>query len=112
MLVFFIVFEKAIMVYICTSNMYTLILSTFLRIPKLRAFCRLPVLDKKTEKTIEKKLKTYEKGFLQGFKESYRNQKLVSEVQQREKLKMTKFEQAGLGAPLKTYKSNPKETKK
>jgi hypothetical protein len=100
------------MVYVCTSNFYSFCLSGVLRIPKVRVLCKLPIIDKTTAATIDTKLKKNEKGFIQGFKESFRDQKILSEINKREKLRLTKFEQAGLGAPLKTFKHNPKDNLK
>ena len=97
------------MVYICTSNIYTLCLSTILRIPKVRVLCKLPIIDKNKNAEITSQLKKQQKGFIEGFKDTYNDRKILSEIEHRERLRLTKFEQAGLGAPLKTFKTNPKD---
>jgi len=53
-----------------------------------------------------------EKNFLTGFKESIQNQKIISEVKEREALRQRQFERAGTQVPMKTFKTNPKEIKK
>lgn len=52
------------------------------------------------------------KGFFEGFKHNVDNTRLVSIIQERQRLDSLKFQNAGQGAVPKTYDYNPKDQKK
>ncbi len=97
------------MVYICSTNACSLALAGILRIPAIRTALKLPHIDKEKRKQLDAVYKKNSKPFLQGIKEHFNDQKLAREINQREQLHATKLEEAGLGTPIKTFKTNPKE---
>lgn len=48
------------------------------------------------------------KGLVQGFRENMDNSRLMSIIQDRQRMDSAKFEKAGQGAVPKTYDYNPK----
>lgn len=96
-------FPTAMLCYWFTSNAFSLLQVMFLKIPVIRDKLNIPQLIKHDATMMPKK-----KGFLQGFKESWNNAKVASEMEQRQRVDSLKFKEAGLGPIQKTYATNPK----
>lgn len=96
-------FPSAMLCYWFTSNAFSLVQVLFLKIPIIRDTLKIPQIIKHDPKMMPKK-----KGFVEGFKESWNNAKVASEMEQRQKVDSLKFKEAGLGPITKTYATNPK----
>jgi hypothetical protein len=98
------------MVYFCTTNMISLLMSFVLNVDTIKRALNIPVLSEHEKREIKESSKK-EKNFISGFKESIQNQRIINEVKEREQLRARQFEQAGTRVPQKTFKNNPKENK-
>lgn len=99
------------MAYVCTTNFISLTLSVMLNLNAVKKVLKIPILtemDKLKIKESQKKTK----NFIAGFKESIQNQRIISEVKERESLREKQFAQAGAKVPVKTFRTNPKEKQK
>nr|AWV66674.1 phosphoinositide 3-kinase regulatory subunit 4 [Brachionus koreanus] len=108
---FFLFMPSGVMSYVCTTNFISLALSVILNVNAVKKILKIPILtemDKLKIKESQKKTK----NFISGFKESIQNQRIIAEVKERESLREKQFSQAGTKVPVKTFKTNPKETKK
>ncbi|CAF1360777.1 unnamed protein product [Adineta steineri] len=105
-LIFTINFSSALTLYWATSNVISLAQSVVLRQPSIRRALRLPAPPpKRTEPKIKKK-----KG-IAGFRENYRNSKLLAEVEKRKQLGDDIFRRAGISSAVPTYKYDPTKVK-
>ncbi|BFZ25002.1 hypothetical protein BsWGS_28041 [Bradybaena similaris] len=95
-------FPAAMLVYWFTSNTFSLLQVSFLKIPSVREFFKIP------QKVIHHIEPTEKKGFIEGFRESYSNMKASQQVTERQRLDEVNFRKAALGPVLKTYQHNPK----
>ncbi|CAG5126681.1 unnamed protein product [Candidula unifasciata] len=95
-------FPAAMLVYWFTSNSFSLLQVSFLKIPSVRQFFKIP------EKTIHQIQPTEKKGFIEGFKDSYSNMKASQQVMERQRLDEKNFRKAAIGPVVKTYQYNPK----
>ncbi|XP_064611199.1 mitochondrial inner membrane protein OXA1L-like [Liolophura sinensis] len=95
-------FPMAMLCYWMTSNTFSLIQVLFLKIPTVRTFFEIPEIVKHEPSTVPKK-----KGFVEGFRSSMNNAKLMNEMEDRERVDAIRFREAGLGPLQKTYKYDP-----
>ena len=96
------------MVYFCTTNFISLVTSLLLNLNSVKKALKIPILSAHEQKELEMSSKK-QKNFIDGFKESIQNQRIISEVREREQLRTKQFNQAGTNVPQKTFKHNPKE---
>ncbi|VDQ05395.1 unnamed protein product [Trichobilharzia regenti] len=91
---------EALVWYWTVSNILAFIQTLVLRQPAVRSFLNIPV--PRTPPVLQKK-----RGFLDGFKESMNNSRLITEMETRERVNAKTWQKAGLkGAPT-TYMSDP-----
>ncbi|XP_041376259.1 mitochondrial inner membrane protein OXA1L-like [Gigantopelta aegis] len=95
-------FPAAMLVYWLTSNTFSLIQVMFLKIPKIRAYFKIPVLVKHDQSAQPKK-----KGFIKGFQQAWGNAKLAGQMEDRQRVDALRFRQAGQGPIKKTYSYDP-----
>lgn len=95
------------MVYFLTTNVISLLLSFVMAADPVKRALNIPIMSPNEQREIKQAAKK-EKNFISGFKESLQNQKIISEVKERESLRQRQFERAGTQVPQKTYKNNPK----
>jgi hypothetical protein len=107
---YYLLFQKGVMVYVCTTNLISLTLALTLSFKSVKKVLNIPILSK-TEEFQMKLDQKKKKGLISGFKESMKNQSLISEVKERDALREKQFNKAGTQLPVKTYKSNPKNIK-
>jgi len=104
----FLIFMPAgIMVYFVTTNSISLSLSFIMSADPVKKALKIPILSPNEQREIKTNAKK-EKNFISGFRESIQNQKIISEVKEREALRQRQFEKAGTQVPQKTFKNNPK----
>ncbi|OXU26812.1 hypothetical protein TSAR_005043 [Trichomalopsis sarcophagae] len=96
-------FEGAILCYWVSTNMFSLVQVSILRIPKVREFFKIPA----TINHDPKKLPVSKKNFVEGFKDSWTNLKVARELTARDIYDENMFEKAGKGAVPKTFKYDP-----
>jgi hypothetical protein len=95
------------MVYICTTNFISLLMSFVMNANSVKKMLNIPVLSEHEQRELKESTKN-QKNLIDGFKESWQNQKIMSEVREREQLRAKQFDQAGTRVPQKTFKTNPK----
>ncbi len=95
------------MVYFVTTNFISLGLSFLMAANPVKKMLNIPIMSENEMREVKMAAKK-EKNFLSGFKESITNQRIISEVRERESLRQKQFERAGTQVPQKTYKTNPK----
>lgn len=105
-LFFTINFSSALTLYWATSNIISLGQSVILRQPAVRRALRLPAPPSKNTQVQTKK----KKG-LAGFRENYRNSKLLAEVEKRKQAGDDIFRRAGISSAVPTYKYDPTKVK-
>jgi len=105
-LIFTINFTSALTLYWATSNIISLGQSVILRQPTIRKALQLPAPPPKKSDTKSKK----KKG-LSGFRENFRNSKLLAEVEKRKQLGDDIFRRAGISSAVPTYKYDPTKVK-
>ncbi|KAK0180430.1 hypothetical protein PV327_006073 [Microctonus hyperodae] len=99
-------FPSAITWYWLSTNIISMIQVSILRLPKVRAYFKLPVTIVHPPNAIEKP-----KSFKEGFKSSMRNMKIAREMADRQQLDCVQFNKAGRGPIPKTYSYNPTQDK-
>ncbi|CAL4114082.1 unnamed protein product [Meganyctiphanes norvegica] len=95
-------FPTAVLCYWVTTNTFSLVQVGFLKIPRVREYFKIPVTITHKPGTLPPK-----KGVVQGFKDSWANQKIVKEIEERAHFDEMRFKRAGQGPVVKTYKHNP-----
>lgn len=103
MIPFTINFPGAILVYWCSTNFISLCQVSFLKIPAIREYFKIPKLIKHSPETLPIK----KKGFVDGAKESWTNMKLSRDLADRQRIDEMIFTKAGKGPLQKTYKYDP-----
>ena len=96
------------MVYFCTTNLISLIISYIVNNDSIKRALKIPILTPNQLKEIKETQKK-SKNFLTDFQDSIKNQKIINEVKERERLRERQFMQAGTRVPQKTFKTNPKD---
>lgn len=96
------------MVYLCTSNVISLMVSLMLDIKPVKRFFKIPILTPFEEQEI-KVANQKRQNFAKEFYNSIKNQKLMAEIKERENLIEKKYTKAGSSVPIKTYKIKPKD---
>ncbi|XP_049828225.1 mitochondrial inner membrane protein OXA1L isoform X1 [Schistocerca gregaria] len=96
-------FPGAILCYWVSSNFISLLQVAFLRIPAVRAYFKIEPLITFSPETLPMK----PKGFVKGFKESWRNVQITKELEDRQRFDEVQFQKAGRGPIVKTYKHDP-----
>jgi len=104
-LFFTIHFSSALTLYWATSNIISLGQSVILRQAPIRRALNLPAPPAKKKETTKKK-----KG-LSGFRENFRNSKLLAEVEKRKQVGDDIFKRAGISSAVPTYKYDPTKVK-
>lgn len=99
------------MVYFCTTNFISLLVSFLVNNDSVKRVLKIPILSPHQLREIKESQKKG-KNFFAEFQESIQNQKIINEVKERERLREKQFLQAGTRVPQKTFKMNPKEAKK
>lgn len=95
------------MVYFVTTNAISLGVSFVMNVNAVKKAFKIPIMSANEMREVKEAGKK-EKNFFSGFKESIQNQKIISEVKEREALRQRQFERAGTQVPVKTFKTNPK----
>ncbi|ELT87155.1 hypothetical protein CAPTEDRAFT_171303 [Capitella teleta] len=98
----------AMLCYWATSNVVSLFQVGFLRLPGMRQRLNIPEYAAHSKAHVELK----KKGFVEGFKESMHNSKLISEIEQRKKSDAVRFREAGIQPIEKTYAYDPTKVKR
>ena len=97
------------MVYVCTTNMVSLTVAYVLSFNKMKKILGIPVISEvealQIKEATKKKSST---DFISQWKDSRQNQKIVSEVTERDALREKEFKNAGTRPPIRTFKTNPK----
>ncbi|KAF5401463.1 hypothetical protein PHET_04264 [Paragonimus heterotremus] len=93
---------SAILWYWSVSNFISLIQASILRITVVRNWLKLPTVAKPPEPLKNKR------GFIEGFRETMTNSRLLAELDARDRLDAKSFQQAGRGAIPRTFAYNPK----
>uniref|UniRef100_A0A182NMD1 Membrane insertase YidC/Oxa/ALB C-terminal domain-containing protein n=1 Tax=Anopheles dirus TaxID=7168 RepID=A0A182NMD1_9DIPT len=96
-------FPGAILCYWACSNFFSLVQVGFLRIPKVRDFFKIDRIVTHKPETLPIK----KKGFTEGIKESWTNMKISRELEERARVDEIRFQKAGKGPLVKTYKYDP-----
>lgn len=96
-------FSGAILCYWLTTNIISLVQVGFLRIPKVRSYFEIDQLI--TLSPV--KGAGAKKGFMESMREAWTNQKITSELNERQRLMDSNFKRAGTGPVQKTYSYNP-----
>ncbi|XP_052894821.1 mitochondrial inner membrane protein OXA1L [Anopheles moucheti] len=96
-------FPGAILCYWACSNFFSLVQVGFLRIPKVRDFFKIDRIVAHRPETLPIK----KKGFTEGIKESWTNMKISRELEERARVDEIRFQKAGKGPLVKTYKYDP-----
>ncbi|XP_058120165.1 mitochondrial inner membrane protein OXA1L [Anopheles ziemanni] len=96
-------FPGAILCYWACSNFFSLVQVGFLRIPKVRDFFKIDRIVAHKPETLPIK----KKGFTEGIKESWTNMKISRELEERARIDEIRFQKAGKGPMVKTYKYDP-----
>lgn len=101
-------FSGAILCYWLTTNMISLVQVGILRFPAVRDFFQIerpstPIIPFKSEST--------KKGFIENVKEAWTNQKIIAELQDRQRVIDDTFRRAGTGPVPKTYSYDPTRQK-
>ncbi|CAF1249993.1 unnamed protein product [Rotaria sordida] len=99
-------FSSALTLYWAISNVISLAQSVILRQPSVRRALKLPAPP---PKRIDTKIK--KKKGLAGFRENYRNSKLLAEVEKRKQAGDDIFRRAGISSAVPTYKYDPTKVK-
>jgi len=100
-------FPAAILCYWTCSNFISLLQVGFLKIPAVRDFFKI-------ERLVEIKadaLPMKKKKFVEGIKDSWTNMKITNELQERQRMDEIRFQRAGKGPLVKTYKFDPTKQK-
>ncbi|XP_057331042.1 mitochondrial inner membrane protein OXA1L isoform X2 [Microplitis mediator] len=100
-------FPSAIAWYWVTTNVYSLIQVSVLKVPKIREICKIPKQIEHPPSELAPK-----KAFKEGFKESWGNMKTAREMADRQHLDTIQFNKFGRGPLPKTYSYNPVEDSK
>lgn len=108
MIPFTINFPGAILVYWCSTNFISLVQVSFLKIPAVREYFKIPKLLKHNPDNLPIK----KKGFVEGAKESWTNLKLSRDLADRQRVDEMIFTRAGQGPLQKTYKFDPTKVTK
>lgn len=108
MIPFTINFPGAILVYWCSTNFISLVQVSFLKIPAIREYFKIPKLIKHNPENLPIK----KKGFVEGAKESWTNMKLSRDLADRQRVDEMIFTRAGQGPLQKTYKYDPTKVTK
>uniref|UniRef100_A0A2M4BNU9 Putative cytochrome oxidase bioproteinsis protein oxa1 mitochondrial n=1 Tax=Anopheles marajoara TaxID=58244 RepID=A0A2M4BNU9_9DIPT len=96
-------FPGAILCYWACSNFFSLLQVGFLRIPTVRDFFKIDRIVTHRPETLPMK----KKGFTEGVKESWTNMKISRELEERARIDEIRFQKAGRGPLVKTYKHDP-----
>ncbi len=94
---------KGVMVYVCTTNAFSLATSFLFRNENVQKALGIPILSAAEKQRLKDEAKK-KKGFLEGITDSFDNRKLVQEIKERENLHLKKF---GQGARIQTFKQDP-----
>ncbi|KAI3385018.1 hypothetical protein SNEBB_003192 [Seison nebaliae] len=97
-------FATAVTYYWLCANVLSLTQVSLLRIPKIRKKLKIPKRDIEAV-TLEKRQK---KSLIKGFSDSWKNSKLISEVEGRGRMEEAAFKKSGIQSPVQTFKHNPK----
>ena len=97
--------------YLCATNATSLLLSVILSQTAVKKFFKIPI-PTPAELEEMKQGKKKQKDFFSGLKESIKNQRLMAEVKEREKLREKQFQNAANRVQVKTLKKNRFEKKK
>lgn len=108
MIPFTINFPGAILVYWCSTNFISLVQVSFLKIPAIREYFKIPKLLQHNPENLPIK----KKGFVEGAKESWTNLKLSRDLADRQRVDEIIFTRAGQGPLQKTFKYDPTKVTK
>ncbi|TPP59261.1 Mitochondrial inner membrane protein OXA1L [Fasciola gigantica] len=92
---------SALLWYWTVSNFISLVQATILRLPAVRTWLKLPA-SSKPPPTLTKK-----RGFVEGFRETMTNSKLLAELEARERLDAKSWQEAGRGHIPRTFAYDP-----
>jgi hypothetical protein len=96
------------MVYFCTTNVISLIISYLVNNDGVKKVLGIPILTPHQLREIKESQKNT-KGMFDAFKDWKTNSKALAEINNREDFRRKQFERAGTGLPPKTFKTNPKD---
>ena len=98
-------FASSLTFYWACSNFISLIQARTFKIPRIRAFLKIPVMiqHKKTDVKVPGK----QKGFAESFRDTIDNYKASAKVLDRREHDEQMFKQAGASKPVKTYRYDP-----
>ena len=96
------------MVYFCTTNVISLIISFLVNNDRIKKALGIPILTPHQLREIKESQKN-EKGMMKSFTDWQINSKALAEINNREDFRKKQFQRAGTGLPQKTFKTNPKE---
>ncbi|XP_052860283.1 mitochondrial inner membrane protein OXA1L [Anopheles cruzii] len=96
-------FPGAILCYWACSNFFSLVQVGFLRIPQVRDYFKIDRIVAHRPETLPMK----KKGFTEGVKDSWTNMKISRELEERARIDEIRFQKAGKGPLVKTYKYDP-----
>lgn len=96
-------FPAAILTYWTCSNFISLVQVGVLKIPAVRDFFKIEKLQQISPDMLPVK----KKKFVEGIKESWTNMKITNELNERARMDEIRFQRAGKGPLVKTYKYDP-----
>lgn len=99
-------FPTAMCCYWFTSNTFSLVQVLFFKIPAVRQFLKIP------EMVIHPQPKKKKPSFSQGFKDSWESNKIVKQIEDRQRADALRFKEAGKGPIQKTYTYDPTKLQK
>ncbi|XP_018017967.1 mitochondrial inner membrane protein OXA1L isoform X3 [Hyalella azteca] len=112
MLPFMIKFPAAVLCYWMSSNLVSLGQAGLLRVPAVRNFCKIPQMNKYNSNSLPMTEKQKKKTVVEAVKDSWKNLKVTREVQDRLRYDEIRFEKAGTGPVVRTFKYDPTKTSK
>ncbi|VDP86906.1 unnamed protein product [Echinostoma caproni] len=92
---------SALLWYWTVSNLISVSQAMLLRVPAVRAWFKLPEVNKPPPTLVKKR------GFVEGFRETMTNSKLLAELESRERLDAKSWQKAGRAAIPRTYAYDP-----
>lgn len=97
-------FPAAILCYWCTSNFMALLMVLFLRIPAVRQYFQIPKILPPKPKPVSPDDKL---SFVKRAKRDWGDMRSAQKLQNRQQYDEMKFQRAGIGPIVKTYKYDP-----
>ena len=98
------------MVYVCTTNTFSLITSFVFNNDKVKKILKIPILSENEKREMRQTKVNF--NFVKDLRKGLKDQQIIRQIQEREELREKQFAKAGTKVPQQTFKTRPTKINK